>query len=181
MARRIRVSDPDQERLGASWSEMLYSSPARVLAVASAFVSVRGVQLMADAIHRSSIRHCRLVAGTDYAITHPEALRLAQNESWQVHLASHGRGVFHPKLFVAGDRFLPDGSIRRVHAVYVGSANLTAGGLESNLECGFLSNEANEAGASHAFKTIWQHSERATVSRIQEYAEKFAEVNRRRS
>src|SRR5206468_10068032 len=36
-------------------------------------------------------------------------------------------------------------------------------------------------GASHAFKTIWQHSERATVSRIQEYAEKFAEVNRRRS
>lgn len=160
---------------------MLLASGAEVLGIASAFVSVGGVNRMLEAIRRSSIRQCRLIAGTDYAITHPEALKIARNHEWQVRLALPGPGVFHPKLFVGGDRFLPDGGIRRVHIVYVGSSNLTLGGLQSNFECGLLSDEPNERGASDAFQTIWKRSEPATESRLEKYAAKFAEINRRRS
>jgi hypothetical protein len=73
-------------------------------------------------------RRLRLLAGTDFALTELELLRRLELTG-QAHcriLHSVGPGIFHPKIY------LIDKGARRV--VYVGSSNLTRGGLQENVE-----------------------------------------------
>jgi HKD family nuclease len=151
------------------------------LGIASAFVSVKGVRHAKDILAPLDAVACRLIAGTDNFITHPEALRLALDSGWEVRLASHSGGIFHPKILAGGAAFDGNGGITRPNIGYVGSSNLTRGGLEINIECGSIyTSGALLTETSRAFKTIWSSGIPVTPQAIDQYAEKFAEMNRRR-
>src|SRR5690348_15490418 len=70
----------------------------RVIGIASAFVSVEGMERFLAITNLCGRPRCRLVAGTDNSITHPEALHLARDAGWLVRLGTSVTGIFHPKL-----------------------------------------------------------------------------------
>lgn len=131
---------------------------AGAIGVASAFVSERGVEEITSLASAARIRQKCLIAGTDYFITHPQALFRARKDGWKVRLGSrsnHG-GIFHPKLIVAGRSFDSTGVLRGLSFSYLGSANITRGGLERNVEDGFIATGADcVAGSAEAFAEFW--------------------------
>lgn len=161
---------------------VLNDAPSRVVGIASAFVSVAGVEAAKTLLKDAGMADCRLVAGTDYAITHPEALKLAKEAGWAVRIGKSRKGVFHPKLIVAGRSFGAEGVIQHPTSIYIGSGNLTAGGLQTNIECGVVANASPYAEeAAEAFGTIWLDGDLLTAKALRHYAAVFAKTNRQRS
>lgn len=164
-------------------SEIRRSKP-KAVGIASAFVSVAGVDAMMEMMPKSVSGGVHLIAGTDLSITHPEALELAQRSHWTVRLARRKRGmaIFHPKLFIGADAIGDNGAVERPHFLYIGSANLTKGGLRNNTECGLLvREEASPSGTAEAFQSIWRDAEGLTPQRLAEYAAIFTARNRSRT
>lgn len=154
----------------------------RVIGIAAAFVSTEGVRQLIAILRSSGTTECRLIAGTDNAITHPEALYAAQNEGWKIRLGKPLKGIFHPKLVVAGERFSRSGDVQGLCCVYVGSSNLTTGGLSANVECGLIANaEGCLVSASEVFAELWKTASPATNSELRHYAARFADRARRRA
>lgn len=160
---------------------ILVDASAKVVGIASAFVSLTGVELARDVLKRARIRECRLITGTDYAITHPEGLKLAKELGWQVRIGRSNQGIFHPKLVVAGQAFSTNGAIRNPNSIYIGSANLTTGGLCKNIECGLMGSEPICAGeAGEAFRRLWKSGYLLTNKCLRDYSSIFANANRQR-
>lgn len=156
----------------------------RAIGLVSAFVTVGGMKELLRIARGVGTPACRLVAGIDHAITHPRALSLALDSGWQVRLgrAVDGRGIFHPKLLVAGSGFSRTGEVRGISCMYVGSSNLTTGGLERNVECGLVAErEGCINTASSVFAEIWALAQPATPRELRNYAARFADCARRRS
>jgi HKD family nuclease len=154
----------------------------RVVGIAAAFVSVEGVQRVIEILRRCGNPECRLIAGTDNAVTHPEALYTARDQGWSIRLGRPLVGIFHPKLIVAGQKFSRNGTIRKLCSMYVGSSNLTIGGLSKNVECGLVADaEGCLVSASDAFAELWNSAVPATDAELRHYAARFAEHTRRRT
>jgi len=121
------------------------------------------------------------LAGLDSAITHPAALDLAIENAWTVKVSRATSGIFHPKFILAANKF-SESVIEGIGLIYVGSSNLTNGGLFKNTECGFLGDSiANPETASQAFIQMWKTATEATPVVLTDYAALFAERARRRS
>jgi hypothetical protein len=178
----VRVSGISGQSALHEIAEMVRRRKPKAIGLASAFVSIKGVEKLAKAIAAAGDVRCRLVAGTDHAITHPEALALAQRLGWQLRLGTSAEGIFHPKLLVGGRAFTRDGGVLAAHCIYVGSSNLTAAGLEKSVECGVF-DEGGPCGpsASDAFAAMWANARLATESALRSYAAVFAETSRKRS
>lgn len=111
-----------------------------------------------------------------------EALYAAQEQGWLLRLGNPVRGIFHPKLIVAGQKFTRKGTIKQLSSVYVGSSNLTVGGLSANVECGLIADADNcLVSASEIFSELWRSASPATDSELRHYAARFAECARRRT
>lgn len=121
------LGDQGSRSLGAALSEDL--AGARSVSIAVAFAKQSSLRQLDLPAFCADGRDLRLVAGTDFALTELGLLsRLSAHASASCrvfHTLATNR-VFHPKLYVLDD------DDRRV--AYVGSANLTAGGLERNYE-----------------------------------------------
>ena len=178
-----RISGINSPSLGQILRDELVTGKANALAVASAFVSISGFRELLAITRRHKTMECRLLAGTSNAITHPQALIEASDAGWNVRLATQaGSGIFHPKIILSGRSFLPDGRIKEPSFVYVGSSNLTKGGLFTNIECGVTAHaDFSDPGLVSCFSTLWDAGKRATRRRIEAYAVEFAKRNRLRS
>lgn len=153
-----------------------------VVGIASAFVSTAGVRGVAEVFRRCGKQRCLLIAGTDNAVTHPEALYMARERGWRVRIGCSTMGIFHPKLMVAGYAMRRVGAIAKLCCVYVGSSNLTGGGLGRNVECGMLAHDEDcPSSAAAAFLELWTAATPATEVALRNYAARFAEQARRRS
>lgn len=182
MKQQFILSGVGSLTLRKSLRESLIRAKPRVVGIASAFVSRKGVEEISKIFEDCCEPECRLIAGTDNAITHPEALYAARDLGWRVKIGNSGRGIFHPKLIVAGQNVSREGNIRGVSCVYVGSSNLTNGGLSQNVECGFISHAvAYPDSASTAFGQLWADARPATIGELRNYAARFAELSRRRT
>lgn len=100
MTQKIVLSGIDAEHFRDSLRLSLIQERPRVIGVAAAFVSTEGVRQLFEIFKRCGEPDCRLIAGTDNAITHPEALYAARDQGWRIRLGKPGRGIFHPKLIV---------------------------------------------------------------------------------
>ena len=177
----VFLSGVDGASLRESLGSVLTDERPSVVGVAAAFVSVKGLQCLAKILKNSGRPQCRLVAGTDNAITHPEALYMARDLNWNIRLGSADRGIFHPKLVVGGRAVSSAGVIESLCCVYVGSSNLTAGGLYNNVECGLIAHaDKCPDSASTAFAQLWNVAREATSAELRNYAARFAESARRR-
>ena len=178
-----RISGISGLSLGQVLREELVTGETSALAVASAFVSIGGFRDLLAITRRRKTLECRLLAGTSNAITHPQALIEALDAGWKVRLGSQsGNGIFHPKIILSGRSFLADGRMKEPSFVYVGSSNLTKGGLYKNVKCGVTAHaDFATPGLVSCFTALWDTGKRATTARIQAYAEEFARRNRLRS
>ncbi len=166
-----------KDELHAALCEMKPS----IVGVASAFVSSAGIEQLRKILKACGEPQCRLIAGIDKAITHPEALFTARGLGWTTRLGKAAPAVFHPKMLIAGHEVTDDGTIRRLCCVYVGSSNLTSGGLNRNIECGLIAKEAGcPDSAAIAFSRLWNNTIPATDEDLRDYAARFAEAARRR-
>jgi len=183
MAQHIVLSGVGTRQLGDSIRRTLIRAQPRVVGIAAAFVSVGGVEELLETLNRCGEPECWLIAGTDNAITHPKALYLARDEGWRVRLGrpQKARGIFHPKILVAGRRVSRAGLIEPLSCVYVGSSNLTAGGLKVNVECGLMADaDGCVESAATAFAELWSTAVPATNAKLRNYSAVFAERARRR-
>src|SRR6478752_3196865 len=104
MGQKIVLSGVGTRQHAEVLSRTLIRLRPRALGIAAAFVSIEGVQALLEILRKCGQPQCRLVAGTDNAITHPQALYLARDKGWRVRLGrpEKPRGIFHPKILVAG-------------------------------------------------------------------------------
>lgn len=182
MPQQILLSGVGDKSFQDSLRLSLVRGRPSVIGIAAAFVSTEGVRRLIEILKRCGEPECRLIAGTDNAITHPEALYAAREHGWRIRLGKPVRGIFHPKLVVAGQGFTRSGSIKQLCSVYVGSSNLTAGGLSANVECGFIADaEGCLVSASEVFAELWKAACPATDAELRHYAARFAERARRRA
>lgn len=182
MPQKIATSGIGSVKLQDELQISLKATEPQAIGIASAFVSVSGVEKSEYILNDLGCHHRRLIAGVDHCVTHPEALYLARESGWEVRIGQSHQGIFHPKIFVAGKKFSQSGQILDPCFVYIGSANLTSGGLNSNVECGLIA-ENNECppDASHAFAELWNNAQIADDNVLKNYGALFAEKNRRRS
>jgi HKD family nuclease len=182
MTQKIELSGIGTKHLRDSLRLSLIHGRPRVIGVVAAFVSTEGIRQFIEILKRCGEPKCRLIAGTDNAITHPEALFAARDQGWKIRLGKPVRGIFHPKLVVAGQSFSRNGTIQQLCCVYVGSSNLTNGGLNTNVECGLISDaEGCLVSASEVFAELWETARPATDVELRNYAARFAERARRRA
>ena len=182
MTQQIIVSGGDGLSFGQSLRKSLKEAKPRVVGIASAFVSNHGVKELGEIFRSCGQIECRLVAGTDKAITHPEALYEARKLGWKIRLGCAPNGIFHPKLILAGNRVSRSGFIGDLSCLYVGSSNLTYGGLKGNVECGLIAGDGDcPESASAAFAHLWKEARQATDAELRNYAARFAESARRRT
>ncbi len=183
MTQQIVLSGVGNTNFHDSLCQALILERPRVIGIAAAFVSTDGVRQLVEIFRQCGNPECRLVAGTDNAITHPEALYEARSKGWKIRLGKKpSKGIFHPKLVVAGQNFSRTGIVKHLSYVYVGSSNLTNGGLRANIECGLIANaEGCLASASDAFSKLWNVAIPATEAELRHYAARFAECARRRA
>ena len=182
MAQQIILSGVGTMNFQDSIRISLMRAQPRVVGIAAAFVSTEGFRRLAEIMKQCGEPECRLIAGTDNCITHPEALYAARDLGWRVRLGKSTKGIFHPKLIVAGQKFSRKGTINKLSCVYVGSSNLTAGGLSTNVECGLIADaEGCVISASEAFADLWAAAIPAKDADLRHYAASFAERARRRA
>ena len=150
--------------------------------IASAYVTVPGVEGINRSLTKWGNPSCRLIAGVDGLVTQPGAVKLAIDNGWKVRFGPHVRsGIFHPKLMVLGERFGPSGRLRAAKGVYLGSGNLTPGGLYSNLELGVIgTSDPIVSEAADAFSWMWGSGRPVTDRLLAEYTIRFAEEARSR-
>jgi HKD family nuclease len=183
MTQEIILSGGDYTHLQETLNQSLVREMPRVVAIATAFASVQGVLQLTKILDRCDTKECRLIAGIDNTITHPEALYLAKENGWKLRLGKKPlKGIFHPKLIVAGKTFKRDGRVQGLCNTYVGSSNLTNGGLNTNVECGLIMTGTDcLSSAADVFATLWTAAAPATDTALRNYAALFAERARRRT
>lgn len=169
--------------LGRILKAELTANNSAALGVISAFVTVGGLREILAITQKRKSLECRLLAGISHAVTHPEALTDAIKAGWAVRLGlASGKAIFHPKMIVSGRAFNGDGGIEEPSFVYVGSSNLTIGGLHRNVECGVIvTKEFASPSLVTSFTTLWDAGKPASAKRLDMYADEFAKRNRQRS
>lgn len=181
MESTIALSGLNDKELLSEITELVRRHRPRLVAVASAFVSVQGIVHLGNLVKSKQNTEFRLIAGTDHFITHPSALSKAKDAGWKLRIGPKGRGIFHAKLLVTGDGANRRGNIEAPSCTYIGSSNTTERGFRLNVECGLLSTDPLVCRqAATAFATLWRTSTEPSESFLKNYAARFAQRNRRR-
>jgi hypothetical protein len=150
--------------------------------VAVAYVSRAGFEFAKELFHEFGVGEVRLVADTRDCVTHPLALRAALAADWGVRVVNNPAGTFHPKMYVGGAEFAPDGGMQAATMALVGSGNLSLGGLKRNTECSILHSGKQFASlASVAWKECWDFGTPLSEAIVSDYERRFALRNKWRS
>ena len=109
---------------------------ARKVKIATAFLKASGLKEIINPLKsflKNKQNKCTIIAGTDFYLTEPSALYDLYNlniPNLELYIISqNSKSVFHPKIFYF--------TSSKESIVYVGSSNLTNGGLISNYEANF--------------------------------------------
>lgn len=124
------ILQPYSRKLGNCLAEDLRSGKYRLFLFSVAYAKLSGVDALVDGLSafRASGGEVHATVGIDQANTSFEALRalLALTDGLYIFHNSDDRSCFHPKTYIfAGDE---------AGKIYIGSNNLTEGGLFSNYE-----------------------------------------------
>ncbi len=172
----------EARRVATRLRHLLSQDQPHAIGMATAFLSDKGADDYRAILSDQHIEDSRVVVGTSGAISSPTAIQSLRDNGHSVKLGRAQTGIFHPKLLVAGDRFLSSGQLASATSGYVGSANFTRGGLRKNLEVVFVTrDEALVTDMSLAFSSLWSEGISVTDTIIHDYEKAFARAQRRRS
>jgi phosphatidylserine/phosphatidylglycerophosphate/cardiolipin synthase-like enzyme len=182
MSSNIFIVEPDRRSLETILLRGVKETGATSLGLAVAYVSVYGAKFVKRLVSNTAVAEVRLIVDIRDGISHPQALKMALDESWSVRAVNRKDGTFHPKVFIAGEKFVADGTAIGVRLYFIGSSNLTNGGLNRNIECGVV-NTCDDpiVAAGAAFKALWSLGTDFDENRLDQYELYFAERNRSRS
>jgi HKD family nuclease len=116
--------------------------------ICAAFLKNSGLREIKESLPEK----CTCYIGTDYFLTEPAALRQLLDSGVKLFLTKQVRGAFHPKVYYMQNA-------RQVDVV-TGSANITGGGLETNLECSVLVTAIVGSTLDKNFRAVFTHYER---------------------
>lgn len=166
--------DNISQNIGNEIANLLESADEVLIAVAFLKQSGLGNLMPALQRHLTDGKMVTIIAGRHYALTEPKALLslhglFSNNSNAKLLLAKAEKGssVFHPKLYL----FRQGDSCH----IICGSANMTGGGLENNVECALTVpcsiNDKAWQSAYRFFNSIAQpeYAEEATLLAIKKY------------
>ena len=110
-----------------------------------AFLKMSGLHILIDALRKRNIKSTFYI-GTDFYLTEPKALRKLYEDNHKVFITKKERATYHPKIFY----FKKDNEIELI----IGSANLTSGGLESNIEASFNVSTTTNSNTEMEFRQL---------------------------
>ena len=125
----------------------------QMIVLSTAFMTKAGLSILQDAIEPIA-ESTTVYAGIRNGITSAQALRLSMDLGCSTYTVDTGSRnvIFHPKVYYARNR--------REARIIVGSANLTVGGLVSNVEASLTSTlelcNDNDASVSSEIETMFQ-------------------------
>jgi hypothetical protein len=178
----IAVTNLAGRYLRTTLRDVVKSTQPKAIGVVTAFLSRPGAEALEEMVTGSASATVRSVVGVSGAVTDPNAIVDLVNLGVDVRLADHQGGIFHPKILVAGERFLNSGKVGKPSCAYLGSANFTAGGFARNVEVGLVTTSFPLCRElAETFGLLWKLSVEATESRIEDYRARFAARQQRRS
>ena len=163
-------------------NDVAAESEANTAEVAVAYASVSGLRQFLDAVSKKrDVAKSRWVVGLDDLLTHPGVLDvLSARADATVRVAGeriNGRR-FHPKMF-----HLVNSEKSTKSALVIGSANMTVGGLQGNVEAAtaLVSTSAADAASMRAiWLQTWSTGTPLTTRILSEYRVEFErELHRR--
>ena len=179
MPDEIFFSGPGSKTTQDRLSESLSSVSASSLFFASAYVTQSGINRIEDLLEEHQITTCVAVFGLDGAVTQPVAIESAQKLGWSLRLIEGKNHPFHPKLALAGGP--PSEPFSDAYWGYMGSANITKGGLYSNIEAGLLTQDQTLIeDLQDIAQEIWALAEEPNRVDLEEYSDRYAEAARAR-
>ena len=98
---------------------------AEEITICTAFLKYSGLKSLLELINQKKTKTIFFV-GTNFYQTEPSALKQLFNNGHTIYLNREKSPTFHPKIFL----FRTQNEVK----VFIGSANLTSGGLETNIE-----------------------------------------------
>ncbi|SEA68422.1 HKD family nuclease [Flavobacterium gillisiae] len=104
---------------------------AEEITICTAFLKYSGLKSLLELINQKKTKTIFFV-GTNFYQTEPSALKQLFNDGHTIYLNREKSPTFHPKIFL----FRTQNEVK----VFIGSANLTSGGLETNIETSIESN-----------------------------------------
>ena len=117
------ISNHSDQTHSISIDRLLASSDEAIICVA--FLKLSGLNKIIDKL-KTKIGKCLFYIGTDFYLTEPTALRKLFSNGHTVFITKKDKCTYHPKIFY----FKRNNNI----SIIIGSANLTSGGLETNIE-----------------------------------------------
>ena len=182
MPTNLLVTGLDAKNVESLILSNIRRSRTSAVGLAIAYVSIYGAHFLKSVVTKTNLAAIRLVTHTGDAITHPQALRLALAEGWRTRVLNPEAGIFHPKLIIGGQSFDDEGRMEGARLLFVGSANLTKGGLRGNIECSLIrTDDAAMPAAGNVFRRLWDIGADLTEEDISAYEIAFAERCRTRS
>ncbi len=170
------------ETVAATFGRLLGNAEVPAIGIATAFLSVPGAKIIHSLVQKCRAQEVRVVAGISGAVTQPRAIEYLAERQHSVRLAEHPGAIFHPKLLVGANRFDRHGAPTHPCCGYVGSANFTKGGLETNLEVTLATREPSLTGKiGDAFAKVWSRGQPLTDAALKRYELVFARRQRERS
>lgn len=136
------------------------------LIICVAFLKSSGLRKLAKWLPKNSTFYI----GTDFYITEPRALKRLIKSGHTVYLTKKAKSTFHPKIYYS----LKGNNI----SILTGSANITGGGLETNLEVSVLFQTQTNSSIDKDFKKLINlyltHSSKITGElQLSQYERKF--------
>lgn len=152
----------DVVRNGLKWADEA--------AFAVSFTRCSGLSLLLDALMQFGERRAklRLLTSTYLNVTQPDALESILNLKGIECRVQTGRESFHTKFWMFGN-----------HQAWVGSSNLTRGGLTSNIEWNLVTEDQKAVDeARFNFEALWNRHDvqPITFDLIRSYRETFKEL-----
>lgn len=160
-----------------AWPDKIY--------IATAFLKQSGLALLLPTIknHLKAGRALKIIAGVNFGLTEPKALRLLFNlfkdypkAALYLYRPSKEQVVFHPKMFLAR-------AVGRA-AITIGSANLTKGGLIGNIESSLFFETTPKdplwKSTLSSFKNLLKLSDPVSLMLIENYELYFKEQEKQR-
>ena len=180
MVSTLIISGVDGETFEKFLLEKIEINRPKVLGLAVAYVSMYGFNFLNRIAQDFDIKNIRLVSDIGDAITHPQALRHALDSDWEIRVSASSTSTFHPKFYVGGNKFNKNSLIEETQFYFIGSANLTKGGLTKNQEC-LQYIKTNSKEPAEIYKKLWSFGKKLSETELNIYEEYFARVNRARS
>jgi HKD family nuclease len=158
--------------LESDLKQLIKKTDAGTIQVATAYLSMYGADFITKMAQSLGGSGHRAIVGISQRVTQPEAIHKLIDAGIDVRLGVVSSGIFHPKLLVGLKKL---GRIAQPVCSYIGSANITYGGLRKNSECAECSDEIAIAARAHdALSIFWNSAHKTTKRALTEYEKRYA-------